>query len=290
MNTLHDLSTTVVLALLTLVSLLASALAITRLRRSGPATNLDKLIRWLLAACAVVAGCLFAYRAILVHEYWAPLETHLDGLLLIVTLLATTVLFLDLRSRMPGVTAFALPVLAVLLAWSVCASSFTLETFQINSIWKAVHLASNYLGTLFFVIAAIAGGNYLYAHRRLRSKQPMEARRPMASLETIERMIIRTATLGFALLSLGLVMGVIEATVGPFASGLFWWTKITLALAVWIVFGIVMNVRHTTTFRGARAAWMSITGMVLVLATIGVSLSIPNQGPDLTTPRSTELP
>lgn len=286
-NTLDDLFATAVLALLTLMSLLASAVAITRLRRSGPAANLDQLIRWPLVICAIVAGCLFVYRAIFGHEYWA----HLDGLLLIVTLLATIVLFLELRSRMPGVTAFALPVLAVLLSWSICASSFTLETFQINSIWKAVHLASNYLGTLFFVIAAIAGGNYLYAHRRLRSKQPMEARRPVASLETIERMIIRTARLGFALLSLGLVMGVIEATDGPVPTGFFWWMKITLALAVWGIFGIVMNVRHTTTFRGARAAWMSITGMVLILAIIGVSLSIPaDQGPNRTIPRPTELP
>ena len=276
---MHDLLITTILTLLTLLSLLASALAINRLRRSDPTPRLDQVIRWILSGCGAVGGGLFLYRAIYVHREWVPLEAHLDGLLLIATLLSATVLFLELRSNLSGVAAFALPLLTLLLAWSICASWFTLELFHVNTIWKTVHLASNYLGTLFFVIAAGAGGMFLYAHMRLRNKNPVDAQVPLASLEAIERLIVRTATLGFALLSLGVMMGVVDATVGPPHSGWFWSIKIVLASAVWLIFGIVMNVRYATSFRGARAAWLSITGMVLILATIAVSVSSLHQNP-----------
>ena len=274
---MHDLPTTIILTLMTILSLLASALAVMRLGCSGATSGSAAIVRWLVVICGALGGLLFFYRATVVHRDWVPLEAHVDGLLLIATLLAMTVLFLEVRARMSGVAAFALPLLTVLLAWSICASWFTFELFhRVDIVWKAVHLASNYLGTLFFVIAAGAGGMFLYAHSRLRNKNLIDARLRFASLEAIERLIVRTATLGFALLSLGVVMGVIDATIAPRHSGLIWWIKIGLGTVVWVIFGTVMNVRHASAFRGSRAAWMSIAGTVLIMATIAVSLSIPH--------------
>ena len=49
----------------------------------------------------------------------------------------------------------------------------------------------------------------------------------------------------------------------------------TLALAVWGIYALAMNVRQTTSFRGARAAWLCIAGLVLLLITYGIVVSLP---------------
>ncbi len=272
-----DHLTTTSLVILTLLSAAASVMAWWRLWRPGTGWAGAGVQRLLLTMCGVGSLALFAYRALVVHQGWEPLQAHVDGLVLIAALVAATVFFLQAPSRVPGIAPFGLPVLTVLLAWAICASSFTLEGFAITSIWSSVHLASVYVGTFFLAVAAVAGGSFLHAQRRLRSKRAVSDPSPVASLETIETLIVRTSALGFAILSLGLITGlVIVASVADNKLGDGWWysPKIMLATTVWLIYAVITNVRHTTTFRGARAAWLSIAGLVLLLVTFGVVTSM----------------
>jgi len=252
-----------------MLSIGACAIGLRRLARPQSAIGLRRVQYSLLGFCTVGCVLLFLYRALVIHHNWQPLESHVDGLLLIASLFAVMVLFLQSRGGVQGLTAFALPVLSFILAWSVCASAWTMHLFHIDSIWKAFHLAGVYLGTLMFAIAAIGGGMFLYSQRRLRTKR---AANKLASLEKIEGLIVWTSTLGFGLLTLGLVSGVIVISSGSTRLGAGWWysSKIILATSVWLIYAVVMNTRHSTTFRGARAAWLSILGLVLLLATFGI--------------------
>lgn len=272
---MNDPLTTPVLSLLTLLAGVASAMALSRLTRSKVAAGVRRIEYVLLGTCTTGCGALFCYRTLMVHCGWQPLRSHVDGLLLIATLFAAMVLFLQSRGRVRGLTAFALPVLTLILAWSVCASAWTFQFFQIDSIWKAAHLASVYLGTLFFAVAAISGGMFLYAQRRVRKRPDTGVGRRLASLEAIEHLIIWTSTMGLSLLTLGLVMGVIIVSSGPTRMGSDWWysPKIILGGSVWLIYALVMNMRHTATFRGAKAAWLSIVGLVLILAIFGLAVS-----------------
>jgi len=277
---MHDRPTTFILILLTLMSLGASVLAAGRFI-SKPSTGGIRRVRYtLLGLCTAGSVGLLIYRVVWVHSRWAPLQSHVDGLVLIASLFAVTVLFLQSRGGMPGLTAFALPVLTVLLAWAICASEWSFYLFKIDSVWKGVHLAGVYLGTLFFCIAAIASGMFLVAQHRLRRKQGSSAGGKLASLESIEGLILRTSALGFGLLTLGLVTGLIIVTSGPTKLGPYWWRspKIVLASSVWLIYALVMNTRHATHFRGARAAWLSIIGLVLLLTTFGVVNALPAEG------------
>jgi ABC-type uncharacterized transport system permease subunit len=184
---------------------------------------------------------------------------------------------------------FAIPLLTLILAWGICASAWTYRPFDIETldpVWTAVHLAGVYVGTLFAVIAAVFGGMYLYADRRLKHKE-VSSNRSFASLEVMESAIIRTAMLGFTLLTLGLIAGLIVVTEGPTNLGAHWWysPKVVLAIAAWLIYALLMNVRHATVFRGPRAAWLSIAGLVLLLATYGIVVALPNPQPaDASTP------
>ncbi len=279
--------TTLILIALTIAAGVASVLGLKRLKGEPAGGSVGRWQRGLIWLCTLGAGALFVYRAVWVHDVWQPLHAHIDGLLLIAPLLGATVLYLQHPSRIPGVGVFAGPMLVLILAWAICASAWTLKLFDIDSVWKAIHLASVYLGTLLFAMAAVAGVMFLYAQRRLRSKAaPVtpspEGGRRFASLESIETLIIRTSALGFGLLSLGLVTGLVIVSQEQTRLGPGWWysPKVVLAAAVWLIFALVMNVRHTASFRGSRAAWLSITGMALLLATMAIAINLP----DLATP------
>lgn len=269
---MRDAITTVSLVALTLLCMGASVLAVGRLLAPAWFGPSRKAQYALLGACTLGCVALFLYRALFVYHGWQPLESHVDGLLLIAALFAVTVLFLQSRGGLPGLTTFGLPVMTLILAWAICASAWTFQLFRIDSVWMTVHLSGVYLGTLFFAIAAIGGGMFLFAQHRLRHKHVPASGRRLASLEATEGLIVWTSAMGFGLLTLGLVTGAIVLASGPRPKEPGWWysSKIILGAAVWLIYALVMNTRHATAYRGSRAAWMSILGLALILTAFGV--------------------
>ncbi|MEX0884854.1 MAG: cytochrome c biogenesis protein CcsA, partial [Phycisphaeraceae bacterium] len=249
----------------------------------------QKFSALLVAAVTAGAAGLFLYRWLVVHRAWQPVSAHVDGLLLIAALLGGLVLYVQARPRITGFAAFALPLLALVLAWAICAAHFTYRPFALNTLhplWHLLHLASVYAGTALAAVAAVAGTMFLYLERRLKRRRPLP--QPIASLEAIETLIIRTATLGFALLTLGLVAGVVILFDAPADAGPLpvyaYAPKLALATLAWLAYALVMNVRHTSSFRGSRAAWLAIVGLVLLLATYGLVTGTSSHGDATTTP------
>jgi len=280
----NDPITTVSLILLTVVSLLACLAAIRRLRhveKTDQSEKLEQMQHNLVGVTAAGATGLYIFRLIAMHQS-QPLESHLDGLLLLTGLLGLMIWYLTSKSRMPGLAAFAMPFMTLVLLWAFCASRFTFAQFEIKSIWKTVHLAGVYLGTIFFAVSSIAGGMYLYVQRQLRAKKNPAFIGKLASLEALETLIIRTAWLGFAILTLGLITGLVVVTAGPSLLGPQWWfsPKFLLATSVWLIYALVMNVKHTKYFRGSRAAWLAICGLVLMLVTFGVTMAMSSHPAD----------
>ena len=123
-------ATTIGLTVLTLMALTASVLAIVRLLHppavptlptSLPPTGLGRLQYSLTGLCILGTVSLFVYRALWINEAWKPLGAHVDGLLAISSVYAATVLFVQ-RTSVRGLTAFALPLFTILLAWGICAT------------------------------------------------------------------------------------------------------------------------------------------------------------------------
>lgn len=271
-------TTTITLTVLALLSLMATFLAFVRLRRPQGSGRIRRLQYSLTGLCLAGAVLLMGYRAVFVTHGWRPLSAHLEGLLLIAALFAAGFLFVR-RGGIKGLSVFALPIFTLILAWAICASRWTYEPFTAQSMWRIAHLAGVYLGTLFFCLAAVSGGMYLYVHRRLRKRRDPTATPAMASLEAIESLNIRSATVGFALLTLGMVTGLIIVTAQDRTKlGVGWWysPKIVLSAVAWLSYALVMNVRFATAFRGRRAAWLSIAGLTLLLAVFGVVQSLPD--------------
>ncbi len=278
----EDWLTTIGLIAATLASILACIAAVQRVRRGLNAAR--ALSRWTVLAVALITVGLFVYRALVLHEDWAPIDSHVDGLLLLTGMLATTIAYLQWTERLAGVGMFALPVLAMLTLWGVCASWWTLRPFEISGVWRMVHLLSVYIGSLAVATAAASGALWLYVDRQLRSRDHRATRLKtlgrLADLESIEKAITHSATAGFILLSLGLATGLVVVTSDSTSLGAGWWysPKVVLAAGVWLIYALVMNVRYVANFRGRRAAVLSIVGLVLLIATFGIAQRLPGIG------------
>lgn len=284
--------TSIPLILATLASLAALVLAVRRVRVPEPQRPSAKAQHLLVTLAGLLCVGVFGYRIVFVHKAWQPVQAHVDGLLMIGALLAFAVLFIQARPRLFGLSVFILPVLALMLAWGVCASLWTYRPFHLDTFEPAAlvfHLATIYFGLLSCALGAAAGGMYLFVQGRLKSKTDLANVNPMASLETLETLIIRSATLGFVLLTVAMIAGVLIYTQADASSTVreAWWLspKLYLASGAWVVYALLINVRHTSAFRGRRAAWLAIAGLVLVLATYGAVEAVDG-GP----PRQTSTP
>ncbi len=288
---MSNLLTSLTFLLLTLLSLVAWAAALHRLRHPSDSGKPGTLQQWLVGTICMGSGALFFVRWLAVHSRWQPVAAHVDGLALMAMLFAGVILYVQNRRRLFGLSAFALPVLTFILAWGICAATWTADPFDLGTlhpVWKGMHLVGVYLGTLCAAVAAVAGGMFLFVQRRLKHKQGLATFGHLASLEALETMIVRTATLGFVLLTLGLIAGLVVLSETA-STTINWWygPKIALAVTAWLVYALVMNVRYTSRFRGTRAAWLAIGGLVLLLVTYGLITALPQkkQGEKTTAPQ-----
>ncbi len=240
----------------------------------------------LLVLITVLCSGSLVYRVVAVHQAWAPVQAHVDGLLLIGLLLAAAILYIQSRPKLFGLSLFAMPLLSLILAWGVCATLWTYRAFDLDSFapaWTAFHLGVTYFGLLGCGIGAAGGAMYLFVQGRLKAKAGLGQVNPMASLETLETLIIRAATLGFVLLTLSLISGfILTQSKAETSLGMAWWSspKVWLATLSWVVYAVLINSRSFSTVRGNRAAWLAIAGLVLVLATYGAVEAIDHTRQD----------
>ena len=290
-----DPATSIPLILAVLASFVAIVLAARRVRTPGDTAAPLWPLHALLGGITLLCLGLFVYRIAVVHQAWVPVQAHVDGLLLIALLLAPAILYIQSRPRLFGLSLFALPLLALILLWGVCATLWTYRPFSLDTFapaWAVFHLAVTYFGLLGCGLGAAGGAMYLFVQGRLKSKAGLGQVNPMASLETLETLIVRAATLGFVLLTLSLISGTIMVTQSDEATSLGsdWWRspKVWLAASAWVVYALLINVRSFSTFRGRRAAWLAIAGLVLVLATYGAVEALDRPEPEADVPASVE--
>ncbi|MEM6504829.1 MAG: cytochrome c biogenesis protein CcsA [Planctomycetota bacterium] len=288
-------ATSIPLILATIASIVAMTLAVRRVRQSdnnaSPIWPIQSLLGFITALCLGA----FISRVAVIHQAWQPVQAHVDGLLLIGVLLAPAIIYIQSRPRLFGLSLFAMPLLSLILLWGVCATMWTYRAFNLDSFapaWTVFHLSVTYVGLLGCALGAACGAMYLFVQGRLKAKNGISKVSSMASLETLETLIVRAATLGFVLLTLSLISGLVMVTQSETTTSLgkAWWSspKIWLAISAWVVYAILINVRSFSTVRGRRAAWLAIAGLVLVLATYGAVEALDRTQQDPETPRAQE--
>ncbi len=113
---------------------------------------------------------------------------------------------------------------------------------------------------------------YLVQERHVKSKRINRLFLKMPSLQVLDDINYHLITLGFPLLSLAIITGVIWANT---AWGTYWrWDpKEVWSLITWFIYALVLHLRLTLGWRGKKAAILSIIGFIIVtFAFFGVTL------------------
>ena len=195
---------------------------------------------------------------------WLPLADNFDALVWLGLLLALFVLYTQRTHPLRGLDWFVMPIAILLLVLAAVFGRAKPHEYDVRSVWLWTHRVTAYGGAVGFAVAGAVGAMYLIVNRRLRDKSAGPGLN-LGSLERLEHLTLAAVTLGFALLTVGAVTGIVrifaEQKSAPPA-------KVALALAVWVVYAVVLHSPINPSFRGRRAAVLSVVGFVLMVGTI----------------------
>jgi ABC-type uncharacterized transport system permease subunit len=233
-------------------------------------------IRWesveplrLLSKASVYAGLLAGIGVLVWHSFarrsWLPLEDNFDALTWLGLLLGGFVAYVQATKPLRGLDWFLLPIAVLLLIAAAVFGVNKPHEYQVHNVWLWVHHVTAYGGAVAFAVAGAVGAMYLIVNRRLRSKA-LAPGPGMGSLERLEHLTLVSVTLGFSLLTIGVVTGMVQWFDGrgkhtPMA-------KVLLTAAVWLVYAVVLHSPINPSFRGRKAAVLSVVGLPLMLLTI----------------------
>ncbi len=232
------------------------------------------------AGSVTLAGFAFHTASIVaryVEARFTPVTNLHESLSFFAWAIVGASLLFQLRYRMQVLGAFATPLASLLLlVASSTPRAISPPDPTLRSVWLPVHVTFVFLGDALLALAACAGLMYLLQERTLKAKRINWLSRRLPSLEILDEVNVRSLTVGFPLLTLGLLSGTVWAR---FAWGSFWsWEpKVVLSVLTWVLYAVLLHGRLTVGWRGRRAAAFAIVGFVAVLVTVvGATLLRPS--------------
>jgi cytochrome c-type biogenesis protein CcsB len=194
-----------------------------------------------------IAWAIVAYYLIMSFRYHArALPTFILPLVFVFTLVS--ILLPDPAQPM-----------SVMLEAAITASGFTQIIFP-------VHVTLVIFSYAAFIVTFVCGLMYLIQEHELKAKHFGAAFQRLPALNTCDEIGYRSLSIGFVLLTLGVVTGIIWNNQ---RDGRPWHNdpKEVMALVTWLVYLFIMHYRLTAGWRGRRVALLSIVGFAVVLLT-----------------------
>lgn len=231
-------------------------------------TKLDDDVRLVLIPLWVslsVHGLAIGARALELGAF--PFVGLSDGLSLFGFGAALLALMLSRRRYIPQVAVAATVLAASLVVLAEWASVPRSDSIRLRQTWLQLHIAFIFLGMATFALAGIVSTLYLIKDGRLKTKTARTiggALGQLPSLELLDRLTLRFLKVGFPMMGVGLICGAIHSEL---SIGRFWtWNALgTLGVLVWVMYGLLIQLRATIGWRGRKAAWLTVAGVVAIL-------------------------
>ncbi len=154
----------------------------------------------------------------------------------------------------------ALGTAAVALAWVFPGSTLQLT----SSIWLPLHWALGIASYGMFAAAVIHAGLMTHAEKQIRMGNDNQSGLPLL---TLERLMFRFVLLGFVLLTLTLMAGLVfgEHLYGAAGARWKWDHKTVFSVLSWLTFAVLLLGRYRFGWRGRRAVRVLYIGAALLL-------------------------
>jgi len=244
----------------------------TRTAKGSPSSRRAELAPRLLAVGALGHAAYVCMASFVAHV--CPI--HSVHFLLSVASLFSIATYLTLRRR------FRIGALGLLVA--PLGLAFLLGTYflgkpgpepKLSPLFITLHVLANLLGVALFLLAGGAAALYLVQERRIKVKKHLAARfGNLPPLDTLDHAVHRFLIAGFPLLTLGVV------------TGTYWARKLeqgspdevmrtVFGYATWLLIAGVLLLRAAAGWRGRRAAYGTIAGLVCAAAVLVIYLVRP---------------
>lgn len=169
---------------------------------------------------------------------------------------------LDYLYKLPSLDTFLMPVVTALSLWALTFDGGNLLiTVHLQNFWLIAHIIPIFVGYAAFTISFSLSIMYLTQQRQLKHKLfgPLFNRLP--SLEGIDKLMWKTISFGFPLLTLGLVFGTFWVKTQNIL-GEMWYLdyKVILGLATWLIYAALLHMRLVASFHGTKIACLTIAG------------------------------
>lgn len=234
-----------------------------------PSARLTRLAVWTLAAAALLHAAAFAALHALAAP--PPLTAQPVAVSLMAWLAVAFALLLLLRGRLESLAGLVAPFAFVATLYASSALGGVVPAGAVASgRWPHLHVILASAGLSLLGVAGVAGLLFLAEVRQLKAKRPLAPRRPLPSLEALDRVNVIALALGFPLLTLGVVAGMLWS---HGLSGRVWdgSTHTTWTGIAWAIYLALVVARFGLGWRGREAAACAAAGFAfLFFAVIGV--------------------
>jgi cytochrome c-type biogenesis protein CcsB len=226
---------------------------------------------WKASRVVLVVGFLFHTASILaryVEAGYTPVTNRFESLIFFSWLLVAVYLAVQVRQTLPVLGAFVTPLaLGLLLIASFRSKEILPLEGLLDSRWLPAHVWFAFLGDALLGVSACFAGMYLIQEKILKKKKigPLYYRLP--SLEVLDRLSYRCITIGFPLLTVGILTGSIWLK--TVQGGYIDWQdgRQTASLLIWFLYAGLLHGRLIAGWRGRRVAWMNVIGFLVILVT-----------------------
>jgi ABC-type transport system involved in cytochrome c biogenesis permease subunit len=169
----------------------------------------------------------------------------------------------------PSLGAFLFPLVTALGLWVLSLGSNHLSVpSNLSKFWLIAHTIPLFMGYAAFTMTFVLSLMYLTQQRQLKHKSFGPVMLGLPSLEGLDRLIWKSLSFGFPLLTLGLVFGAFWVKYSNLL-GPQWYLdpKVVMGTVTWLVYAGLLHLRIGVTMHGSRVAMLNIAGFALVLFT-----------------------
>lgn len=219
----------------------------------------------------IVQALSFVHRSV-VYGFF-PLGTYFDALSFFAWLVIGLFLIVQYKTASPVLGSVAAPMAVgmMLIGATVSYQARGPVIPILHSWWLPIHVTFALAGNAVFTLMAVGGLLYIFQEWLIKRKRIGRLHRLLPSLETLDRLNRHGLTVGFSLLTIGILSGALWANS---AWGQYWsWDpKETWSLITWFSYAAMVHQRVVLGWRGKRAALLALLGFALVMFTfLGVS-------------------
>lgn len=218
----------------------------------------------------LLSGFLF-HTAIIVFKFIStghfPAQNLQETLMVAGWAIAAVFLIIQYKFNLKILGVFASPLIVLIVIGASLLPGDPVQTTSIfKSFWLISHIIIIFLGEASFALACLVGILYLIQEHAIKVKIHGFFYKRLPSLELLDTTGYACIVVGFTLLTIGLVTGLVYAKI---VWGRFWswdpkevWSAIT-----WLIYAALLHERLTVGWRGRRAAIMAIIGFAVLLFT-----------------------